>query len=76
MQTFTSIPKPVLLALAILFGIATMAYSILWMIHVHHIVALGADLRWLTSHEAEVKEVQSGVRRGKWDFVRVTELWL
>jgi membrane-associated protease RseP (regulator of RpoE activity) len=60
MRTFTNLPRLVLPALAILFGIATMAYSILWMVHVHHIVALGADLRWLTSHEAEVKEVQSG----------------
>ena len=49
-----------LLVLAILFGAATTAYSILWMIHVHHIVALGADLRWLTSHEAEVQDVQRG----------------
>jgi sigma-B regulation protein RsbU (phosphoserine phosphatase) len=49
-----------LLALAILFGAATTAYSIVWMVHVHQIVGLGTDLRWLTSHEAEVHDVESG----------------
>ena len=49
-----------MLALAILFGTATAMYSIVWMVHVHHIVGLGTDLRWLASHEAEVHDVESG----------------
>jgi len=71
MRPFTNVPRPVLPALAILFGAATTAYSIFWMVHVHHVVGLGADLRWVASHEAEVHDVetrsaawQAGVRSG------------
>ena len=48
-----------MLALAILFGAATTAYSIVWMVHVHYVVDLGTNLRWLASHEAEVHDVAS-----------------
>jgi phosphoserine phosphatase RsbU/P len=60
MPTSTTLQRPVLLALAILFGAATTAYSIVWMIHVHHVVGLGTDVHWLASHEAEVLEVENG----------------
>ena len=59
MRRFATFPRPVLLALAILFGAATTAYSILWMVHVHYVVDLGTGLRWLASHEAEVHDVES-----------------
>jgi phosphoserine phosphatase RsbU/P len=49
-----------LLAVAILFGAVTTAYSIAWMIHIHHVVGLGTDVRWVASHEAEVRDVESG----------------
>jgi len=45
MRTFTSLPRPLLLTLAILFAAATTAYSIVWMVHVHHVVGLGTDIR-------------------------------
>lgn len=71
MRRFATFPRPVLLALAILFGAATTAYSIVWMIHVRHVVGLGTEVRWLTSHEAEVHDVdsassawQAGLRSG------------
>jgi sigma-B regulation protein RsbU (phosphoserine phosphatase) len=60
MRRFTTPPRPVLLALAILFGAATTAYSIVWMIHIRHIVGLGTDVHWVASHEAEVRDVESG----------------
>jgi hypothetical protein len=60
MRRFATFSRPVLLALAILFGTATTAYSIVWMVHVRHIVGLGTDLMWLTSHEAEVHDVERG----------------
>ena len=59
MRTFTSLPRPLLLTLAILFA-ATTAYSIVWMVHVHHVVGLGTDIRWTATHEAEVREVERG----------------
>src|SRR5436309_13563657 len=60
MRTFTSLPRPLLLTLAILFAAATTAYSIVWMVHVHRFVGLGADIRWTATHEAEVQEVERG----------------
>jgi phosphoserine phosphatase RsbU/P len=60
MRPFTTAPRLVLLAAAILFGAATTAYSIVWMIHIHHIVGLGTDVRWVASHEAEVRDVEIG----------------
>ena len=60
MPPFTTIPRPVLLRLATLFAAATTAYSILWMVHVHRVIALGPDVRWLASHEAEVHDVEAG----------------
>ena len=59
MRSFTTLPRPVLLALAILFGAATTAYSIVWMVHVHYVVDFGTDLRWLASQEVEVQDVAS-----------------
>jgi phosphoserine phosphatase RsbU/P len=59
MRPFTS-PRLILLALAILFGAATTAYSIVWMVHVHHIIGLGTDVGWLANHEAEVRGVEAG----------------
>jgi phosphoserine phosphatase RsbU/P len=61
MRRLTTVPRPVLLALAILFGAATTAYSVVWMVHVHYIVGLGTDLRWAAaaSHGAEVHDVES-----------------
>jgi serine phosphatase RsbU (regulator of sigma subunit) len=53
-------PRRVIVALAILFGGITAAYSIVWMIHIRHIVGLGVGLRWLSSHEAELGEVDPG----------------
>ena len=60
MRPFTTVPRPLLLALAVLFGAATTAYSITWMVHVHHVVGLGTDVRWVPSHEAEVHDVEVG----------------
>jgi serine phosphatase RsbU (regulator of sigma subunit) len=60
MPRFTTVPRPVLLAAAILFGAATTGYSIVWMVHVHHVVGLGTDVRWMASHEAEVHAVEIG----------------
>src|SRR5437016_4572173 len=59
MRTFTSLPRPLLLTLAILFA-ATTAYSIVWMVHVHDVVGFGTDIRWTATHEAEVREVERG----------------
>jgi phosphoserine phosphatase RsbU/P len=59
-RSFTTLPRAVLLGLAILFGAATATYSIVWMIHIHHIVGLGMDFWWRASHEAEVHDVESG----------------
>jgi len=56
----TSLPRPLLLTLAILFSAALTAYSIAWMVHTHHLVGLGTDLRWMASHEAEVVDLESG----------------
>src|SRR5713226_5562771 len=60
MRPITTLPRPVLLTLAILFAAATTAYSIVWMVHVHHVVVLGTDVRWTASHEAEVRDMESG----------------
>ena len=60
MRPFTANPRPALLAVAILFGVATTTYSIVWMNHVRHVVGLGTDPRWLASHDAEVPDVVSG----------------
>src|SRR5262245_27374666 len=60
MQPLTAPKRSVLLAVAILFGAALTAYSIVWMIHIHHIVGLGTDVRWMAEHQAEVHEVESG----------------
>jgi phosphoserine phosphatase RsbU/P len=60
MPAFATFPRRVLLTLAILFGTVMAAYSVVWMIHIHHIVGLGSDVRWLPSHEAEVHDVESG----------------
>jgi sigma-B regulation protein RsbU (phosphoserine phosphatase) len=49
----------VLLTLASLFCAATTAYSLIWMVHVHHVIALGTDVRWTANHEAEVRDVES-----------------
>jgi len=65
MRSFATIPRPALLALAILFGAATTAYSIVWMVHVHYVVDLGTDLRWLASHEAEVHDLASQSSAGQ-----------
>src|SRR5689334_13807092 len=60
MRAFTSLPRRLLLTLAILFAAATTAYSIVWMVHIHHVVVLGTDVRWTASHEAEVRDMESG----------------
>jgi len=60
MQPSKAPKKLVLLAVAVLFGAAVTAYSIVWMIHIHHIVGLGIDVRWMAEHEAEVHDVESG----------------
>jgi hypothetical protein len=55
-----TLKRPVLLALAILFGAATTAYSVVWMIHIRHLVGIGTNLHWRASHEAEVVDVENG----------------
>src|SRR5262249_24335298 len=57
---YTTARRQALLILAILFGAATTAYSVLWMIHIRQVVGLGTDVRWLPNHEAELREVSSG----------------
>ena len=63
MQPFTNVPKPVLLALAVLLGTTTTAYSILWMVHVHHVAGLGSYISWLPNHRAEVRDVERGTNQ-------------
>src|SRR5215831_1517639 len=60
MRPLTTPPRPVLRALAVLFGTCVTAYAVVWMIHIHHIVGLGTDVRWTADHEAEVHGVESG----------------
>ncbi len=61
MRPFVSLPRPVLLALAIVFAAATTAYSIVWMIHVHDQIGLGMLPRgWTPTHELEVPDLDSG----------------
>ena len=71
MRSFATLPKPVLLIVAILFGAATTAYSLIWMIHIRHVAGLGSYVRWLPNHLAEVQGVEeqsaawrSGLRSG------------
>ena len=60
MPTSTTLKRAVLLALAILFGAATTAYSVVWMVHIHHLVGIGTNLHWRASHDAEVVDVENG----------------
>jgi len=58
MPPFATLPKRLLLIVAILFGAATTGYSLIWMIHIRHVPSLGSYVRWLPNHLAEVQGVE------------------
>ncbi len=62
MRPFTSLPRPVLLKLAILFATATIAYSVIWMYAVHHPFAVGGFIgKYSEAHRAmDVLSVELG----------------
>jgi predicted metalloprotease with PDZ domain len=62
-RRFTSLPRPLLLALAILFAAATTAYSIIWILGTRRVrVRLGIETGnfWTAAHALAIRSVESG----------------
>jgi len=62
-RPFTSLPRPLLLTVAILFAAATAAYSIIWILQTRRIpVRLGIETGnvWTAAHQLAIRSVQSG----------------
>ena len=62
MRPYTSLSRPLLLTLAILFAAATAAYSIIWILQARRIpVRLGIETGnvWTAAHQLAIRSVQS-----------------